>query len=128
MVKNVEGFRAELKNAAFGYLEVLQNTHIKIYTVWVIKKVAARVSERQPTGSNKLIWVPQQRTKAFRVESFIRPRRGTGCQIRIGTCSDTIRGSGVVENRYPVRAATIDHAKRNAGLKDSDPGKLPALT
>src|SRR5271165_2555228 len=90
MVKDVESFHTELKNAAFCHLEVLQKAHVKVQTVWVIQKIATGVAERQSPGSDKHIRVSEQRTKTLLVKSFIGSRSGIGCQVRVGARTHTI--------------------------------------
>lgn len=127
MIEKVECLRTEFKNAALSYREVFQQAHIKVRSMRIVQKVAARSSKREATWRYEQIRIPQQRAKALCVSYLTRRRSWIRVHIRIRAGAHAIRPPGIVEGRNSG-ASLVDHAEGRARLEDRDSGKLPAVS
>jgi hypothetical protein len=67
VIKNVKGFGAKLKVAAFGDLKMLEHCHVEVQATRIIQEVPPGIPESQPARSHKLRRVTQERAKALRI-------------------------------------------------------------
>src|SRR5208282_186843 len=126
VVENVEGLRAEFQIAAFRNRKVFQQTHVEVYSMRIVKKVAACIPKRETTRCHEYVRISQQGPEAARVESVIRRRTAIRVYVGVRGSPDAIRHTGVIEHRDRT-AAPVNYAERCARLEDGDSGKLPAV-
>src|ERR1700722_2236609 len=96
MIENVEGLRAKFQIGALGNRKMLQQTHVEIYPMRVVEKVAACISKRETTRGDEYVRISQQWSETARIESVIRRRSPMRAYIWIRGSPNAIRHTSVV--------------------------------
>ena len=107
LIEDIEELCPELNLAGFFYLELLEQRHVEVQAVGIVQKISASIAEGESARRHKLRRIPLERAEAAIGSGWSgQPMNHVGIR---GRDAETARHSGVIGERNPGIAGTVDH-------------------